>query len=192
MKHEDTIIYYRPELAHVLEKIINNIIYLYEKNQKGMMYHFLSICKDIHGDTEGAALLRNASQCLLYDTMYGHETFNRDYREDVNQLGFGQIGNISEASAARFTFYIYELSLQMEKSKIDMSDFTKFEIHTVNRFFNMLLAPAKNPNIQIHEGHHKCHYDTCMDSSFTKDTQMSIDYIKRSCAEILEYFTYQD
>ena len=191
MRKEDTIINYRPKLAEELQRIMNDTLQMYEQNQIAMFYIMLEKVRRENGDIEGEKLLSNAAKCLLKDDIFCYERFERDYRHNLNKLEYG-LGDVTEPSAARVTFDIYKQLVEKEKEKLDMDDFTKQEVYMVDHFFNMLLAPTRNPNIQIQEGHHKCYYDEHMDAFFSSDMKRSIEYIKKDCENTLDIFNTPD
>lgn len=191
MKDEDKIIYYRPELAKEMEKIMNNTINLYEQNQLGILYMFLEKAERLQGKEEEANLLQAASKCVLQGKIFWYETFERDYREDLNKLEYS-LGDITEASAARITFEIVQEMVLKDKEALDLEPLTKMEKYMVDHFFNVLLAPTRNPNIQIHEGHNKCYYDEHRDAFFSSDIKRSIEYIKKDCGNTLDIFNCPD
>lgn len=191
MREEDKVVNYRPELVKKLQSIMDDTLRLYSQNQVGMLYLMLEKQFKDEGDLKTAELLSKASQCCLKQDLFYYEEFVREYRDDLNKLEYG-LGDITEPSAARVVFEIYSKMVMKDKENLDLESLTKAEKYMVDHFFNVLLAPTRNPNIQIKEGHSKCYYDESRDGSFATSMKFSIEYIQKECGNTLDIFNTPD
>lgn len=190
-RKKETIINYRPKLSKELQRVMDSTLDFYKANPIGVLYILLEKPYREKGDEQGANLLSSAAKCLLKDDSFSYEKFVRYYRDDLNKLEIG-LGNIMEAGAARVVFETLSELIVQEKKKLSESNFTKMEQHMVDHFFNVLLSPTRNPNIQIPEGEVKCYYDRHYDALFKKDMKFSIEFIKKECSNTIEIFRTSD
>ena len=183
MKESERKINFRLELAEQLKTILYQANDLYEVNYQWMWYRLYA---DIFRDSirELYEALMASAECHK-GHLSGIEEFELNYKDILEKHG---IEICSEARAASYIFRVYEKIFQSQKEKVLQGTLTKAEQLQIKRFFTILIAPLKNPNIQIPEGKTKCLYDRDYRHSFSKDMKSSLEYINQECSQIIELF----
>lgn len=193
-KKEDIVLNYRPELVKTMKNHMDVVLAVYRLNPISTLYSFLSKLYKDKGEQETANLLKEASDCVSKGNYWDWERFERDYKEPLNKIAY-DLGDISEANAASFVFDNYKEIIEQAKNKTleSTNDLTKSEKYMVERFYKILSSPTRNPNIKVQEGKSKCYYDEHkLDSSFSEDLKISIDFINKECESILNIFNTSD
>lgn len=198
MRKEDTEIHYRPEVADHLRIAASTAIKLYKQDPRTILYHLCAKHYNREEHKEKRDVMDAAAKQYA-DDLSRHESanllvvqFDKHFTDDdlYNEL---HPDRLTEASAARLISEPIQNLILAIKEKIDMSDFTKAEKYAVDSFFSMLLAPTRNPNIQIHEGCKKCYYDEHLwERGYRKDTDSTIQYIENELDNRLYFFETPD
>jgi len=214
MKKEETIVYHRPELAKKLREAAELAIALYERDPREVLYvQFALSYEEKFKDDKKASVLREAAKWFADKNSWYRdisplseqwdETF--PYKNTVSDPELDILNHelrtelhperLTEATAARMLCELYRELILAKKEELDTFGFTKAEKYAVDSFFSMLLAPTRNPNIQIHEGCANCYYDEHpYDSTFSyrSATNDTIQYIKENLDTRLYFFETPD
>ena len=188
--------------SHLCDSLKESPVFRHGECQKQdprtILYHLFAKHYNREGHKEKRDVMDAAAKQYANDLSWYESTsllvvqFDKYFADDdlYNEL---HPDRLTEASAARLISEpIQNLILSM-KEKIDMSDFTKAEKYAVDSFFSMLLAPTRNPNIQIHEGYKKCYYDEHpYERGYRKATDDTIQYIENELDNRLYFFETPD
>lgn len=189
MKKEDTIIYYRPNLANTLKKDLKFMINYYNQNFQQMYYALLHLLCKSKNDKKGEKLFNDVNKwfnqpCDILELFEEHKNELMEY---------GESDIISSARAFYTLNKIYREEFNNLISKIDFTDLTKQEQYMVKHFYSILLSPTRNPNIEIKKGRKKCYYDDNYHyGEFERDLQSGIEYLNKECNSIIGIFEISD
>mgnify|MGYP004680537777 CR=1 FL=1 len=205
-------ILYRPEIAKQMRNILNSAVTLYSANLYVIYYDFLArsyiltkenandfVNKDFiekYADSNTKAgkyalFLKEISETL--NSPSGYDIFIEEYEEKLNKEY--NIETITEASAARFVFEIFEKQFLYFKEKMineAKKPLTTMEQFEVDLFFKEITAPMRNPNIQIPQDKTKCWYDRYPHNNYRSDLNQHVEWIKEHANNIIEIFDTPD
>lgn len=196
MREQDKKVSYRPEIAEQLKKGMNDFLYLYETDQRVVLYKLLAIYFEKTGDGEKSELLDHGANLLKSDRPYADEEFYEKYESQISKLrleGVEDLGNVTEATAFRNLIPLYKKYSDDLRQGIDTTDFSKTENYMLDSVFSKLESPLRNPNVQIKDGQTLCYYDRERRSSGFRDAmKSSIAYIRENIEQSLSIWEEKD
>lgn len=196
MREQDKKVSYRPEIAEHLKKGMNDFLYLYETDQRVVLYKLFAFYYEKMGDGEKSALFDHAANLLKSDRLFATEEFYEKYASKISKLrleGVEDLGNVTEATAFRNLIPLYKKCSDDLRQGIDTSDFSKTENYMLDSVFSKLESPLRNPNVQIKDGQALCYYDRERHSpGFRNAMKSSIAYIREDIEQSLSIWEEKD
>lgn len=179
----------RPELTKNLRSAIENILSLYETDQRAVFYmilseFFLSRKKDV----ATGGLLARASWLINSGRLSDSEEFAVKYSPLLSKIrieGIEDLGKITEPTAFRTNVPIYKQYVDDIRKVVDTSNFSELETILFDTILSKLESPLQNPNVQIKDGNTLCYYDRCGGSLFRDSMNNSIECIRRDMEQHL-------
>lgn len=205
----DKDIYYRPELAEQMKKLLEIVIALYKSNFLAMYYdlfakiylvtednakeyfddNFVEKYADKNSEIGKRSLFLNEVADCLKDRINGHDKFIEQYEDKmVNEY---HVKSISEAKAANYVFQFFQNSInELGEKMIESANpsLTPIETFMIHDFIKQITSPMRNPNIQIPEGETKCWYDRHPYDDYSSDLNQSVKWLKENADNFIRMF----